>query len=296
MPRMKTIYEYTQTNILVLPQALFAMKDVSVLMQSGDAVVFRKQLEQDLSDIEFYTNQPCLIYIESGRETLTNSDNGTTELFPGSAIFLAQGLNLHSDFVKSTESLKAYLVFFDEQAILEYLKKVKSDDLVSNTDQGFCLLEEKDNGLANFFSTIQSDIKSSSYLDIKLQELLHLVAYMGNKNLIHALLAQKAISNKRNLRRLLESEDILHLTVSDLAQLSGRSISSFNRDFKNIYNVTPQKWLRDKRMVRANTLLERGAISVTDAALEVGYDNVSNFIRVFKLKYGKTPNQIKKAR
>ncbi|MDD1795463.1 helix-turn-helix transcriptional regulator [Enterovibrio sp. ZSDZ42] len=292
---MNTIYEYTQSNILVLPQALFALKDVSVLMHRGDAVIFRKHLEQDLMDIEFYTNQPCLIFIESGRETLTNSDNDTIELHAGSAILLGQGLNLHSDFVKSTETLKAYLVFFDELMVVEYLKKAKRDVRVSSAEQGFCVLADKDNCLANFFTTIQSDITSSSYLDVKLQELLHLLAFVGDKDTIHALLSKKAISTKRNLHRLLESDEVLFLTIRDLAQLSGRSISSFNRDFKRIYRITPQKWLRDKRLTHANTLLERGTISVTDVALEVGYDNVSNFIRVFKLKYGKTPNQIKRA-
>ncbi|MEZ9231336.1 helix-turn-helix domain-containing protein [Vibrio amylolyticus] len=293
---MKTIYEHTQSNILVLPQALFAMQDVRVLLHRGDAVIFKKHLEQDLTNIEFYTNTPCLIYIESGYETLTNSENDTTKLHPGSALFLAQGLNLHSDFVKSTDSLKAYLVFFDEQVIVEYLTKLKNEKIASGDVSGSCLLNDKDNRLGAFFNTVQLDISDSGYLDIKLQELLHLMVSIGDRSIIHSLLSNKVLSSKRNLLRLLESEDILHLTVSDLAHLSGRSLSSFNRDFKSLYAVTPQKWLREKRLVHANALLEEGAISVTDAAFEVGYENVSNFIRVFKMKYGKTPSQIKRAR
>lgn len=293
---MKTIYEHTQANILVLPQALFAMKDVRVLMHRGDAVIFRKQLEQDLANIEFYTNTPCLIYIESGFETLTNSDNAITELHPGSAILLAQGQSLHSDFVKSTESLKAYLVFFDEQVIVDYLKKAKKERISSSAVHVACLMADKDKRLDTFFKTIQLDIDDPSYLETKLHELLHLIVSIGNRESIHQLLSSKVMSTKRNLQRLLESDKVLHLSVSDLAHLSGRSLSTFNRDFKSLYTTTPQKWLREKRLVRANTLLETGALSVTDAALEVGYDNVSNFIRVFKLKYGKTPSQIKRAR
>ncbi|PAJ76253.1 hypothetical protein CJF42_00750 [Pseudoalteromonas sp. NBT06-2] len=40
---------------------------------------------------------------------------------------------------------------------------------------------------------------------------------------------------KRNLTRLLNSSDTLKLSISDLANLSGRSISTFTRDFKSIY-------------------------------------------------------------
>jgi len=293
---MKTIFEHTRANILVIPQALFAMKDVRVLMHRGDAVIFQKHLQQDLVDVEFYTNTPCLIYIESGHEVLTNSNNNIIELNPRTAIFLPQGLNLHSDYVKKTESLKAYLVFFDEQIITEYFRKLKKSLPPKTKDHNFLLLKDEKEKLANFFGSILYDIKDSGYLSIKIQELLYLIAYLGDRDIFHELLSRNMLSAKRNLYRLLEKNDILHLTVSDLAQLSGRSLSSFNRDFKEIYKVTPQKWLRERKISHAKELLEHGGVSVTEAASEVGYENVSNFIKAFKSKYGQTPKQIKKAK
>ncbi|HAG96650.1 MAG TPA: AraC family transcriptional regulator, partial [Gammaproteobacteria bacterium] len=112
---MKTVFEYTRENILVIPQALYAMKDVSVVMQGANSVMFLKHLEHDLVDVEFYTNYPCFVYIESGCEVLTNAQNEVIELQAGSAIFLPQGATLHSDYVKQTQSLRACLVFFDQQ-------------------------------------------------------------------------------------------------------------------------------------------------------------------------------------
>jgi AraC-like DNA-binding protein len=37
-----------------------------------------------------------------------------------------------------------------------------------------------------------------------------------------------------------------------------------------------------------------GQLSVTDAAIELGYDNISHFIALFKSYYGLTPGQYKK--
>lgn len=290
---MKTIFEHTRENILVIPQALFAMKDVTVLRHRGDSVVFKKHLERDLVDIEFYTNNPCLIYIESGHEVLTNSNNDIADLHPGSAVFLPRGLNLHSDYVKKAKSLKAYLVFFDEQVIIEYLSEVKRSDALDTSDNSFYLLNDKEKDLARFFDSIRYDLEDPKYLSIKLQELLCLISYHGDRNIFLRLLSRNIVSPKRNLRRLLEKNDLLHLTVNDLAQISGRSLSSLNRDFKQIYKTTPQKWMRERRLSRAKELLERGRFSVTEVASEVGYKNVSNFIRAFKLKYGRTPKQKK---
>ncbi|UTV29908.1 helix-turn-helix domain-containing protein [Photobacterium atrarenae] len=290
---MKTIFEHTQSSVLVIPQALFAIKDVTVLCHHQNSVIFYKNLEQDLVDIEFYINTPCFIYIESGREVITNSHNDTIELTAGSSIFLPQGLKLQSDFVKETESLKAYLVFFDDDVIVDYLSKLKRPLDCLNSTKAFCLLEGGDEFTA-FFDSIRGDIKAPSYLNIKLQELLHLIAWRESQGIFHSLLSsKKRVPPQQNFARLLETLDVLHLTVGDLAHLSGRSLSSFNRDFKETYKVTPKKWLREKKLSRAKELLAGNELSVTEVALTVGYENVSAFIKAFKLKYGVTPKQIK---
>ena len=290
---MKTIFEHTQSNVLVIPQALFAMKDVTVLCHHRNSAIFYKNLEQDLAYIEFYTNNPCFIYIENGREVITNSNKEKVELSAGSSIFLPQGLNFLSDFVKETESLKAYLVFFDDDVVNDYLSKVKRP-LVGDVSEKTFFLEEGGDEFTAFFDSIRVDIKVPTYLNIKLQELLHLIAWKDDQHIFNSLLAKNVrLAPKRNLARILNTLDVFHLTVSDLAYLSGRSLSSFNRDFKESYKVTPKKWLREKKLIKAKELLVSEELSVTEVAMTMGYENVSAFIKAFKLKYGVTPKQIK---
>jgi len=290
---MKTIFEYTQNNILIMPQALFAMQDVSLLTHNKHSAIFHKHLEQDLLDIEFYTNTPCLVYIESGHETLTDNRNHSIGLHSGSALFIPQGLTLHSDYVKNTRALKAYLVFFDQQLIQQYLSRVKRNKITPNQPAHFFTFEDTHQDLHKYFSNIKYDLTDPYYLELKLLELLHLIAANAGKDSFIPLLSYSVKSTRRNLQRLLEKQDILHLTVTDLAQLSGRSLSAFNRDFKQHYHTTPKKWLQDRRLSRAKDLLEQDQLSVTETAAEVGYENISHFIKAFKLKYGQTPKQIK---
>ncbi|WP_125783050.1 helix-turn-helix domain-containing protein [Pseudoalteromonas rubra] len=291
---MKTIYEHTQSNVLVIPQALFAMKDVAVLCHHRNSAVFYKSLEQDLVNIEFYTNTPCFIFIEHGKEAITNSNNDMVELRAGAAVFLPQGLNLQSDFVKETDALRAYLVFFDDDVVSDYLSKVKGPLACDERNDTFVIPDGGDE-FAAFFASIRAEITTSAYLNVKLQELLHLIAWRDNQHIFNALLAtRKRIPAKQNLARMLQTLDVLHLSVSDLAQLCGRSLSSFNRDFKESYQMTPKKWLREKKLAKAKALLAGNELSVTQVAMAVGYDNVSAFIKAFKLKYGVTPKQIKR--
>ncbi|MEM5551457.1 hypothetical protein WNY63_12015 [Pseudoalteromonas neustonica] len=122
---MNSVFDHSKKNILVLPQSLYTMTDVVPLLHTANTGIFYKSLRHDLVDVEFYTNTPCLVYIESGQETITTSENKTHELHAGSAVFLPQGLNVHSDYVRTTSSLKAYLTFFDEDVISEFLSTYK---------------------------------------------------------------------------------------------------------------------------------------------------------------------------
>ena len=42
------------------------------------------------------------------------------------AIFLPRGLNLHSDYVKVTENLKAYLIFFTDDVLTDFISAKKN--------------------------------------------------------------------------------------------------------------------------------------------------------------------------
>ncbi|WP_205623879.1 hypothetical protein [Pseudoalteromonas rubra] len=179
---MKTIYEHTQSNVLVIPQALFAMKDVAVLCHHRNSAIFYKCLEQDLVNIEFYTNTPCFIYIEYGKEVITNTNNSTVELSAGASVFLPQGLNLQSDFVKETDALRAYLVFFDDDVVNDYLSKAKGPFACDERNETFFIQDGGDE-FAAFFASIRADITTPAYLNVKLQELLHLIAWRDKQHI-----------------------------------------------------------------------------------------------------------------
>jgi AraC-like DNA-binding protein len=79
------------------------------------------------------------------------------------------------------------------------------------------------------------------------------------------------------------------ILISSVAKVLGMSESSFSHAFKKQMGVTPQKYLKKVKINRAVTLLSEK--SVTDTAFELGYENPSHFIRIFKEEFGLTPKQ-----
>lgn len=296
---MKTLSQYCKDNILVIPQALASLEGATVLMGQGDLAIYYKHLQDDLSDVEFYTNTPCFIYIESGVEVITTSDNGTHELGSNTVIFLPQGENLHSDFFHAKESLRGYLVFMDDAIISEYLR-TRTAVQKGKPHKSNLFKVKGGAGVHSFFKSIQAinseGGSSQALLRLKLLEFLHILALLDESSLNLSLAYKpKTVSPKRNIARLLEGDDILHLSVNDLSNLSGRSLSSFNRDFKAIYNMPPKRWLQERRLIHTRKLLMESDLSVTEVAVQVGYDNVSHFIKLFKNKYKVTPKQLKQS-
>lgn len=189
------------------------------------------------------------------------------------------------------------MIFFGDDVITDFLSK--KSKLIKPISKGKKIYKIAPSSLVKkFFSlllTTYKDYKNSKeLLNLKLLELLYLLDINSESNqLCISLSSIETGKTKRNIKRLLEKYAISDLNINDFAVLSGRSIATFNRDFKKIYNTSPKQWLIEKRLSHAYELLVNKDSSVTDAANEIGYENISHFIESFKKKYNKTPHQVK---
>ena len=85
-----------------------------------------------------------------------------------------------------------------------------------------------------------------------------------------------------------------NVSLPDLARLTGRSISSFKRDFNKIFGTTPYEWLKDRRLEEAYYLIDKKHLPPGDAAFLSGFVNYSHFSRSFKERYSISPSNLEK--
>ena len=97
---------------------------------------------------------------------------------------------------------------------------------------------------------------------------------------------------KIDLVNFMQRNFMFNMSLERLGYLTGRSLSTFNRDFKKLFNTTPQKWLTDKRLELAHYHLAEKKKKPTEVYLEVGFEDLSHFSFIFKKKYGVSPNQL----
>jgi len=83
------------------------------------------------------------------------------------------------------------------------------------------------------------------------------------------------------------------LDIETIAEQSGISSVYFRKVFKEIYNISPLKYITDKRMEKAAELLYYENFSVAQIADMVGYRYTVYFTKLFKEKYGVSPREYK---
>lgn len=99
------------------------------------------------------------------------------------------------------------------------------------------------------------------------------------------------------LQRLLEwieKNSAGPLTQSDVAAQVKMSPPAFSRWFKLQMGCVFQRYLNELRVAKACSYLIKGEVSITDAAFQAGFNNLSNFNRRFHEITGLTPKDFRK--
>ncbi|WP_437549777.1 AraC family transcriptional regulator [Sorangium sp. So ce327] len=85
------------------------------------------------------------------------------------------------------------------------------------------------------------------------------------------------------------------IDLEGAAREVGLSPFHFLRVFGKVVGVTPHQYLVRARLRRAARLLADSARSITDIALDVGFGDLSNFVRTFHRAAGVSPRGFRKA-
>ena len=130
---------------------------------------------------------------------------------------------------------------------------------------------------------------SEDLLELKFRELLfNIIGNPANTELAGFL--NKLVSEQaNNIQPVIEANYCYNLTLNSYAKLCNRSLSSFKRDFYNVYGESPARWLLNKRLAHAQKLLCNSTKTIVDISFESGFENSTHFSHAFKNHFGIPP-------
>ena len=97
---------------------------------------------------------------------------------------------------------------------------------------------------------------------------------------------------ERSMQFILKNLDV-QFTLDDLAREAQMSRSYYSTIFRELNGMSVWDYITNRRIERAQFLLETTDAAILDISGSCGYNNISNFNRAFRQVTGKTPRQFR---
>jgi len=86
-----------------------------------------------------------------------------------------------------------------------------------------------------------------------------------------------------------------NISIDELAEEFGIGKHDFFKKFKTSTNITPYKFIVQKKLERSKQLLREFKYTLTDITYLLNFTDQSHFTKSFKKMFGVTPNEFRKS-
>lgn len=195
---------------------------------------------------------------------------------------------------KEKDRFEKIIIALDEPFLKKFLERHPYAVKAPDREDSFVFIQEN-KWIRSYIKSLEpyyaGDLElDKTFADIKREELL-LILLKSDPDLSNILFNFGA-PGKIDLEDYMNRNFRFNVSLERFAFLTGRSLSSFKRDFQKTFGTTPGNWLKKKRLDEAYFQISKQNQKPSDVYLEVGFEDLSHFSFVFKKEFGKTPSEV----
>ncbi|WP_311182598.1 helix-turn-helix domain-containing protein [Hymenobacter volaticus] len=149
--------------------------------------------------------------------------------------------------------------------------------------------------LDSFFASLLPYLELENKLQeklvaVKTEEAIEILRSLDPQS--DSVLADFSEVGKIDLAEFMETNYMFNIPLAKFSQLTGRSLTTFKRDFKKAFQLSPQRWLTQKRLALAHHHLVEKQRKPVELYQEAGFENLSHFSYAFKKQFGYPPTAL----
>jgi AraC-like DNA-binding protein len=237
-----------------------------------------------------------LIYVYSGRMSILENDQQITAT-AGECVFVKRDHTVVIDKGSyNGEQYQGITLKFTRNFLRDYFRELDQKDIPKNLkpfSNSVMKLSKSADIDSLFYSMIpyfdSKNKPNDEVMELKIRAGLISLLYIDNQ--FYPTLFDFTEPWKIDILDFLNKNYMYDLTVEEIASYTGRSLATFKRDFSKISDLSPQKWIVQKRLNVAYERIKIRGERVADVCFEVGFKNRAHFTTAFKRQYGITPAQ-----
>ena len=272
---------------MILDRLVFTYKDKPIIEKVRIKTPFRYEA--------IFPNEGCFLYVV-GSQTRIHSSETTLMVPPGHGALLKCG-HYFVDWIGSAHhDTVEVMAFHLDHKVLRQLYQQELPQLVKDQINGKQVSQlANESVIERFIENLQfyfdnPALVNEDVLELKVKELILLLLQSSSASSIAELLADLFTPRAVGLKEVISTHLYSDLSVSELAQLCGMSISSFKREFEKVFKESPNNYLIIQRINKACELLRASELSISEIAFETGFNDPAYFARIFKKRLKTTPS------
>lgn len=219
---------------------------------------------------------------------------------PGSIHSIDQNQNDFVEYFNIIFSLSLLEENPESQCFRNYLSQLSENDCMKE------LFLRSDSPVCKRLSLLVCDLISHGHAEYPGYEMIikarlfEIIFILYNENLNGKKFSPQNQREKENALRLkkvlsyMKEHFAEKITIEEVSEIISLSESRFMTFFKNQTGTSFIKYLNDYRLEASAEQLLQTRKTVTQIALDNGFENISYFVRAFKSKYNSTPHEYRK--
>jgi AraC-like DNA-binding protein len=247
-------------------------------------------------------DEACFLFVTEGSVTSYGQDENVTAhanegILMKCGTFLGKMLNEKPEGTYEAMAVHFYPEVLNqvfESGLPEFLKTNKSTSasLVKVTGDG--LFTKFFEGMIYYFS--HPELVNDELIVLKLKEILLLLSNTTESEKLQEILSSLFAPQVYDFKKIIETHLFDSLALDELAYLCSLSLSTFKRNFAAIYNESPARYIKRKRLERGAELLSESELTISEIAYRCAYNDLGTFSKSFTSAYGVSPSQFRDQR
>lgn len=261
----------------------------------SQANIFFSCIEKAFFSFDRFFPHHSLVHILSGEMKVVQGDRnstfgaGDTILLPGN-----QPAKL-TKYPAGGQVYKSVSINFQQPVLQKYYSghapcEMKPEPPVIKLIGSHPLLDSLFGSLLPYF-VLNEDLPED-LAAVKILEALSILRSLDKS--VDSVLCRFSGPGKIDIADFMEKNYMFNLTMERFGYLTGRSLTTFKRDFQRAFGIPPRKWLTQKRLEQAHYLIFEQHQKPSDIYFQVGFENLSHFSFAFKKLFGYNPTGIRR--
>ena len=262
-------------------------------------IIERMIFHSPLKSSSVMQNETCFLHVRSGQSRLHTADN-TLEVRTNDCLVMQCGTYLNNWFQTKSESPNEAIAIHFYPDVLAYVFDGELPKFLENTSIGASPVQKikADKMINNYIESLlfyfdNPSLVTEELTKLKLKELILLLVNSSNGDQLKALLGGFYQPHQIAFKQIIENHLFSDLLLEDLAFITGMSLSSFKRKFKEIYKTSPAKYIKLERLKKAKELLEKTNLRISEIAYDCGFNDLGYFSKSFNAYYKVSPSKFR---